>query len=430
VAAQLDAEIGRREFGALRERRALPANVGHWDVVKGELIQLPRTIVEYWREIFSRVAAQLIEVPARGLAGLGTAILVLCGALWWLYRTGLERLAMLSAAGKSSVPLEALRRSLPLFAPVVIWLAIAQTVGVAERPAWLLAQALALLPLTGFLLHLSTLLFAGANERGAARWRLHSLTRWAVLAAVAVAALGLVVRSVPMLPSVADLIDRAGFGGLLLTAVATWLLRQDLLYSVRDRIPPSRAGRLFAAATHAVPGLMVIAAVSGLAGWINLGWALARAVAFGVLATGSALLLRSFLRDLASSLKGRFGSSAAKAGPGATELIEAAHRLAVVAVAVDAAWLVASYYLYSAAATAAFWIVAAAAALPFILQPVQTLVAWVLHIDSEPRADGSISIPAICVDRGIRALLVIGTVLALPGRLTSISSRWQPATPC
>ena len=52
-------------------------------------------------------------------------------------------------------------------------------------------------------------------------------------------------------------------------------------------------------------------------------------------------------------------------------------------------------------------------ALPFILQPVQTLVAWVLHIDSERRPDGSISIPAICVDRGIRALLVIGTVLAL-----------------
>jgi small-conductance mechanosensitive channel len=60
-----------------------------------------------------------------------------------------------------------------------------------------------------------------------------------------------------------------------------------------------------------------------------------------------------------------------------------------------------------------FWIVAAAAALPFILQPVQTLVAWVLKIDAEPRPDGSISIPAICVDRGIRALLVIGTGLGL-----------------
>ena len=40
-------------------------------------------------------------------------------------------------------------------------------------------------------------------------------------------------------------------------------------------------------------------------------------------------------------------------------------------------------------------------------------MASVLHIDPERRPDGSISIPAICVDRGIRALMVIGTVLAL-----------------
>ena len=94
-----------------------------------------------------------------------------------------------------------------------------------------------------------------------------------------------------MLPSVADLIDRAGFGGLLLAALATWLLREDLLHAVRDKVAASRTGRLLAAATHAVPGLMVVAAVSGLAGWINLGWAIARAVALFVIATGLALLL-------------------------------------------------------------------------------------------------------------------------------------------
>ena len=170
--------------------------------------------------------------------GLGTSILVLCGALWWLHSVGLKRMAPLISTGKSSVPLEALRRSLPLLLPAAIWVIIAPTVGVAERPAWLLAAALGLLPLAGFLLHLSTLLFAGGSEPGPTRRRLHSLARWAVVAVVTAAALGLVVRSVPMLPSAADLIDRAGFGGLLLTAVATWLLRQDLLYSVRDKIGP------------------------------------------------------------------------------------------------------------------------------------------------------------------------------------------------
>jgi small-conductance mechanosensitive channel len=413
VAAQLDDEIGQRAVGALRERRALPINVGHWNLVKGELIRLPQMAVVYWRGIFSDVADRLVALPARALAGLAAAILVAFGALWWLYRTGLERMAMLSAAGKASAPLEALRRSLPLFAPVVIWIAIARTVGVAERPAWLLAQALGLLPLAGFLLHLRILLFAAASAPGAPRRRLHSTTRWAVLAAVATAALGLVLRSVPVLPSVSDLIDRAGFGGLLLTAVAIWLLRQDLLYSVQDQIVTSRTSRLVASASHVIPGLMVVAAVSGLAGWINFGWALARAVALFVLAAGVALLLCSFLRDLASALERRFAGSATKGSPGAAQMIEAGYRLAVTGIVVGVAWLLARYYLRGATQTRAFWIIAVAGALPFVLQPVQTLIASFLHIDPERRPDGSISIPAICVDRGIRALLVIGTVLAL-----------------
>ncbi len=413
VAARLDALIGQRELGALREHHTLPAEGGHWRLVKLELIQLPQMAVAYWRGILSDVVARLVALPARGLVSLGAAILVLCGALWWLYRVGLERLVMLNPVGKSSVPLEALRRSLPLFLPVGIWMLIAWTVGVAERPAWLFAGALALLPLAGFLLSLSGLLSLRSSEPGATRPRLHSLARWAMLAAMTAAALGLMVRSVPALPSVADLLDRAGFGGLLLAALATWLSRQDLLYSIRDKIPPSHTARLVATATHAVPGVLVVAAVIGVAGWTNLGWAIARAVAFVVVATSVVLLICGVLRNLASALERRYGGSAKTGGPGAAQMIEAGYRLAVVAVVVGVAWLLASYYLRGPTATAIFWILTAAAALPFVLQPVQTLVASVLHIDSEPRADGSISIPAIFVDRGIRALLVIGTVLVL-----------------
>ena len=328
--------------------------------------------VEYWRGILSDVVARLVALPARALVGLGAAdpraMRRAVVALPHRAETdGAAERAPASQACRWKPCVGACRCSLP----VVIWMAIARTVGVAERPAWLLAAALGLLPLAGFLLHLSALLFAGASEPGATRRRLHSLARWAVLAAVTAAALGLVVRSVPVLPSVADLIDRAGFGGLLLTAVATWLLRQDLLYSVRDKIATSRTGRLVAAATHAVPGLMVVAAVSGLAGWINFGWALARAVAFFVLATGLALLLCSVLRDLASALERRFASSADKGAPGATEMIEAGYRLAVIAVVVGAAWLLASYYLRSTTATAAFWIftVAGGAAVRLAARP-------------------------------------------------------------
>jgi moderate conductance mechanosensitive channel len=256
-------------------------------------------------------------------------------------------------------------------------------------------------------------LFAGASERGAARLRLHALTRWAVLAAVGVAFLGFVVRSVPVLPSVAHLRDLAGFGCLLLIALATWLLREDLLSSVRHKSAASQGGRILAAATHAVPALMVVAAVSGLAGWINLGWAIAGGLAAFLITGGAALLVCWVLRDFATALARRYPGTAETGAPGAAATIDAGYRLAAVAVVVGAAWLLASIYLQSATATAAFWILAVAAALPFVLQPVQTLVASFLHIDFQRRPDGSISIPAICVDRGIRVLLIIGTVLAL-----------------
>jgi hypothetical protein len=113
VAAKLDAAIGQRELAALGEHHALPAKAAHWRLVKHELIQLPQTTGAYWRGILSDVVARLVALPARGPVSLGAAILVLCGALWWLYRIGLERMVMLNPAGKASVPLEALRRSLP-----------------------------------------------------------------------------------------------------------------------------------------------------------------------------------------------------------------------------------------------------------------------------------------------------------------------------
>ena len=291
IAAQLDAGIVEREFSGLRERRSLPTNVAHRKLVKHELIRLPQMTVDYWQGILSDLFARLVALTPRSLAGLGASMVVLGGALWWLARSGLARMAMLNPAGNSSVPLEALRRSLPWFMPVAAWAVVALTLGVAERPAWLLAGALALLPLAGFLLKLSDLSFVGASEHGTTRRRLHSLARWSVLAMTAATALGLVVRSVPVLPSVADLVDRAGFGCLLVTAFATWLLRRDLLDSVRDKVAASQPGRVLTAATLVVPGLMVVAAVSGLAGWINLGWAIARGLAAFLIAAGLALLL-------------------------------------------------------------------------------------------------------------------------------------------
>ena len=413
AATQVDSRIVQRRIAALYERRPLPSNPGHWQLVRHELFRLPEMVADYWQSIVSDLIARLGALPARALAGLGALVVLVCGALWWLARVGLPWIAKLNPAGKLSVPLAALRRSLPMFGPVAIWVVVARTLAVPEPLAWLLTGTLGLLPLAGFLLNLSALLFARASGQGAVRRRLHALTRWAVLAITITAALGFLVTSVPVLPSVADLVDRVGFAGLLLAAFATWLLRDDLLSSMRATVAASRAGRLLAAASHVVPGLMLVAAVAGLGGWINLGWAIAHGVAAFLTVGGAALLLCSILGELAGALERRYGGTAGTGAPGASQTIRAGYRLAVVAVVVGAAWLLASLYLRSGTGTAVFWTLVVAGALPFILQPVQILVASLLRIDPERRPDGSISIPAICLDRGIRTLLIIGAVLGL-----------------
>jgi small-conductance mechanosensitive channel len=411
---RLDAEIARREFMSLRGRQVLPANVGHWELILSELIQLPRTALGYWRGVLADLVDRTIARPLRDLVGLRAAMLVTCAATWWLYRIGLPRLALLNLTVKSGVALEALRRTLPSSLPVAFWFVVAWRVGLDPRPMRLFGLALGLWPLAGFVLRASRLFAGETGDRMPQRIRPRAWMRAALVSAAALGARVLLVRAVPTLPSVADLIERAGFVCIAIVAVGGWILRADLLDHLLERAAMPIAGqRLVAVATAAVPTLLLLSAAVGLGGWINLGWTIAHGVAAFLAAAGLALMLGAVLRDLANALQRRYGGTAGTGAPDATETIEAGYRLAVVAVIVGAVGLFAHLYLHSTTARAAFWIIAVTAALPFILQPVQILVAFFLDIDPERRPDGSISIPAICIDRGMRALLVIGTVLPL-----------------
>ena len=313
----------------------------------------------------------------------------------------------------SAIPLEALRRSLPGLLPAVLWLLAAWSVGLASRPTWLLGSALGLWPLVGFVLRVSR--SAGATPHRLRRGiRSPAWLRPILVAAAALGALVLLVSAAPMLPSVADLAGRIGFIAVALAAIGAWLLRDQLPGALPDQAAvPALGQRLLAGASFAVPTLLLLAAVLGIAGWTNFGWAIAGLVGAILAVAGLALLLCGILRDLARALERRYGGTAEDGAPGRSETIQASYRLAVVMVIVGAAWLLASLYVRGSAATATFWFVAVACALPFVLQPVQTLVAAFLRIDPERRPDGSISVLAICIDRGIRALLIIGSVLAL-----------------
>ena len=240
------------------------------------------------------MVARLVALPPRALAGLGAAILVLCGALWWLYRSGLERMALLSRAGKSSVPLEALRRSLPLFAAGGD-LDCCRADGRRGRASRLAAGGRARAVAVGGL--------PAPPQRFAVRRRERARDH-APAAAFAGALGGPRGRRRRRSGSRDSKRSRAAVGGGPHRSGGFWRSapdrRRNMVAARRTCSTPSetkspRRGpvALSPPRRHVVPGLMVVAAVSGLAGWINFGWALARAVAFFVLAAGLALLLCS-----------------------------------------------------------------------------------------------------------------------------------------
>jgi hypothetical protein len=228
LATDLDSEIVRREFRALREHRALPTGAGHWQLVKDQLTRLPGATLEYWQATLSDLLAGLAALPARARVGLAAESLLLLAGLWWLERRGLVRLIGLAAHGAAAAPWAALRRALPALLPVAIWLLIAQAARLADRPTWLLAAALALWPLATFVLG-AIEGAEGSIESAPRRPRARLWLRACLVSAAALGALVLLVRAAPMLPSVAGLVERAGFVCLILAAFAAWFGREDAL---------------------------------------------------------------------------------------------------------------------------------------------------------------------------------------------------------
>ena len=404
---RLDVEVGERALIALGERRRLPTDPVHRQLFTSQLALLPSTMSDYGYRLARDLAARLADAPLWRLALAAGAIIALVAATWWLHRVGLRWLVAVGPGRLLSIPIRALRQSLPLLLPAVVWLIVASVCGLDPKTTWLIAGALALSPLAGFVLRTDDLLAAKTPDRttGSDSWG-----RIALIAAAGVGTVVLLMRVTPILPSLAEVVERAGFLALALAAVGAWPVRGTFLETLRDRAGMSAAAyRFLEVVTFAGLAFLALAAAAGLSGWVDLGWTIAGALGAFMVATGLLLVLAGALAVGAKLIKARLGRRRRRD----MLAIDAAYRLAVVLLTVGAAWLLVSIYARSADAQAAFWGVAVACALPFVLQPAEALVAWLLGIDPERRADGSVSVLAICVDRGVRALLIIAAALAI-----------------
>ena len=329
-------------------------------------------------------------------------------ALWWLYQRGLRKLVSLDPNGLSSIPVEAFRRTLPTLLPVLAWLAVALLADLDPRSMALIAATLAFWPAVSLLLHAHDLLAAKAGRApGADR-----SGRSALIATACIGAIVLVVHAAPTLPSLGYVVDRFAFIGVALAAIGTWTLRGSLLAALRTRSQMSPAWlRFLEVVTVAVPGLLALAAVGGLAGWVDFGWTIAGGtggvmVAIGLVA-GVACVLGTITQPMRAQMVTRRNMAA----------FDATLRLTLIGLAIGAAWYLVATYTDSAAVAASFWVLAIAVALPFVLQPIEALVELLLRIDRDRSEDGAVSVLAICVDRGVRALLIVGAALGLASLL-------------
>ncbi len=404
----LDAEIGGRELSALAERRPLPLGPHHRDLIGRELALLPKTILERGRGLADAVEARLAS-PSGSLAALIAGALAAIGiALWWFYRRGLRNLVSFDPNGLASIPIEAFRLTLPTLLPVLAWLAVALLADLDPRSMWLIAATLALWPAVSLLLHAHNLLAATAGRApGADR-----SGRSALIAAACIGAIVLVVHAAPTLPSLGYVVDRFAFIGVALASIGAWTLRGSLLAALRTQPQmPATWLRFLEVVTVAVPGLLALAAVGGLAGWVDLGWTIAGGVGGVTVAIGLVACVACVLGTITQPMRAQMGTHRNMAA------FDAAVRLTLIGLAIGAAWYLVATYTESAAVAASFWVLAIAVALPFVLQPIEALVELLLRIDRDRPEDGAVSVLAICVDRGVRALLIVGAALGLASLL-------------
>ena len=383
MAGNLDVEIVRRELTALNQRRALPGNADHWQLVKSELMELPRTAVDYWRGVVADSPPGSPPFPPRSGAPRGARSSSWRRSSGGSGIAGLQRLATLGPAGGSSVgiALEALRRSLPGLLPAAFWLLVAWSVGLASRPTWLLGCALGLWPLVVFVLRAEPV--RGRAPRSSA----------SAAPVARVAAGGPGGRCRPWRAGAAGRRradaafgrrSRRGASGSSRSpsprsapgccATSCWARCPTGRRSRRGSAPPRRRQLRGARAAAAGSGPGPRRLDQSRLGDRGSGRRAFLAVAV------LALLLCGVLRDLAR----RPGAPPWRRGRRRRPRPVGDHPRRATGwpwslVVVGAAWLLASLYLRGTAATAAFWFVAVACALPFVLQPVQTLVAAFLR---------------------------------------------------
>jgi potassium-dependent mechanosensitive channel len=339
------------EARALFLRHSLPAGAEAWEHTRDGLIRLPARI----GEAFGRAGQQIAEAvrnstPLR-LAVVGLVVAAVGVVALWARRVLRRALIQSNYPGALVPVVAAIRGNLFTLMPALAWYAGGKILRVPNAPLLLVFGVLAVWPILALLLDLAgRSLLDPANTRSAVRLRFYGRLRWAIIFGGIVAGFVAIAFTLPLAPAVADLVGRAGMLCLLLIATPAVLLPRLILagWSEARGESPLRI-RLAAGLIAIVPVVLVLAAMLGLAGYLNLAWSMTGLLLWLLVVGAVWILSLGILRAAAVCLHTRVaGGQSELSRFWIVDFFDPAYRLVQLGLTLAAGWVLVSIYGWTA----------------------------------------------------------------------------------
>ncbi len=329
--------------------RELPADAQSWKELAQNLAMLPlRLGLAFKDSVLNLSAAFMQSSPGtRGICVLISLGLLLAG--WQARRllsNQLTRHREHSATKDSTVlvPLTIVQRNLPSLLLPLIVMTVGLILKLRQTDLVLLLAPLLIWPAVRFALDfINNMLDEYTPELDRGRTRLLLLeTRWVVIVAAVLAAVLVTAHTIALSPLVIDAIERLSMLCLFLIALPLLHLRKLLLEGIRGDVE----SRLVRGFTLAVPLALVLCALIGMAGYVNLAWAIAVRLGWLMVVGFGVLIARNILRGLLKTAANWFKHRNAESAPYWEQYILGPfYRVTLLLVVLGAAQLL--FYLYS-----------------------------------------------------------------------------------
>ena len=293
---------------ALLTLNSLPSSLRAWQRIGHALSRVPAELAASFlvaaRDVRTKIA---IASNDRLALAAATTLGLLIGAV--ILRRQLHRRLIAGRPYSTlATPAVAIRDSILSLLPAAIWWAGAYILALARETTLLIGGLLAIWPVIAFVLLLTRrVLLHDARDGLEVRLRFYRSLRWTLVLGGVLAALVILTSTLPLNPSLADLVERSAMLCVLLIALPGLQLRSLILALAGGRENAGLVSRLAARSSLVVPLVLAGAAAIGLAGYLNLAWLIIAHFLWLVLVGGLLLLALGVLNDLRRLLRRQIG---------------------------------------------------------------------------------------------------------------------------